>query len=263
MNRTTKIKKRSPQWYGWQPDLPDHRDLLYAAIAPKRVKLPSKVDLRAQCSPVENQGALGSCTANALVGALEFLEKKDDVVFVDLSRLFVYYNERAIEGSVDHDSGALIRDGVKSLAKLGVCAEASWPYKVSRGVFKKKPPRSCYTAAKRHRIKSYHRINTTDEMRTCLADGYPFVFGFTVYSAFESAAVAKSGILNLPKHGEEVEGGHAVMAVGYNDSKKRFLIRNSWNTDWGMKGYFTMPYAYLSDRDLSDDFWTIRVSEEG
>ena len=96
-------------------------------------------------------------------------------------------------------------------------------------------------------------------MRSCLADGYPFVFGFTVYAAFGSQAVANSGVLHLPKRGEEVQGGHAVMAAGYNDSKRRFLIRNSWDTDWGMKGYFTMPYAYLSDRNLSDDFWTIRV----
>jgi C1A family cysteine protease len=227
MSTTIKIKKRSQKWYGWQPDLPDHRDLLYAAIAPKVIKLPPKVDLSGGCSPVEDQGRLGSCTANALVGALEFLEKKDDVGFVDLSRLFVYYNERAIEGTVDQDSGALIRDGVKSLAKLGVCAEERWPYKVNHVTFKKKPPVTCYTAAKNHRIKSYHRINTLDEMRTCLAEGYPFVFGFTVYSAFESDEVAKSGILHLPKRSEQVEGGHAVMAVGYDDSKRRFLVRNS------------------------------------
>jgi C1A family cysteine protease len=259
---TTKINKRSPKWYGWLPDLPDHRDLLYAAIAPKAVKLPSKVDLRAGCSPVEDQGQLGSCTANALVGALEFLEKKDGVTtFVDLSRLFVYYNERVIEGTVDQDGGAFIRDGVKSLAKQGVCAESEWPYKSA--AFKRKPKADCYKKAKKHRILSYHRINLVDEMRTCLADGYPFVFGFTVYESFESAAVAKSGVLDLPKPKEKTMGGHAVMAVGYNDPQKRFIIRNSWNTDWGMKGYFTMPYAYLSDRNLSDDFWTIRSSEEG
>ncbi|HEY2614336.1 MAG TPA: C1 family peptidase, partial [Chthoniobacterales bacterium] len=129
--------------------------------------------------------------------------------------------------------------------------------------YKKKPPASCYNAAKKHKITSYHRINTVDEMRTCLADGYPFVFGFTVYASFESAAVAKSGALNMPKPKEKTVGGHAVAAVGYNDAQKRFLIRNSWNTDWGMKGYFTMPYAYLSNRNLSDDFWTIRSSEEG
>ena len=262
MSGTTKIYKRSPKWYGWQPDLPDHRDFLYSAIAPKIRRLPPRVDLTAGCSRVEDQGRLGSCTANALVGALEFLEKRDRVRFRNLSRLFVYYNERAIEGTVDQDGGALLRDGIKSLAKLGVCAEEHWPYRVSHGRFKKKPPRSCYTAAKEHRIISYHRLNTLVEMRTCLADGYPFVFGFTVYSAFESEAVARSGILHLPKRGEEVEGGHAVMAAGYNDSQERFLIRNSWNTDWGMKGYFTMPYAYLSDRNLSDDFWTIRVAEK-
>jgi C1A family cysteine protease len=260
---TLKIKTRSPKWYGWLPDLPDHRDRLYASIAPKIAKLPPKVDLRAGCSPVEDQGQLGSCTANALVGALEFLEKKDGVAFVDLSRLFVYYNERAIEGTVNDDGGAFLRDGIISLAKQGVCPEQGWPYKADKVTFKKKPPTACYAAAKKHRIISYHRINAVDEMRTCLADGYPFVFGFTVYTSFESPTVAKSGVLNMPKPNEKVEGGHAVLAIGYNDSQRRFLIRNSWNTDWGMKGYFTMPYAYLADRNLSDDFWTVRASQEG
>lgn len=254
-----KIKTRSPKWYGWLPDLPDHRDLLYAKIAPKVARLPAKVDLSAGCSPIENQRTLGSCTANALVGALEFLEMKSGTPFVDLSRLFVYYNERVIEDSVEDDAGAFLRDGIKSLAQQGVCPEQSWPYVVAD--FAKEPSAPCYDAAKDHCIKSYHRINSLDEMRGCLAEGYPFVFGFTVYTAFESAAVAKSGKLNLPGKKEKVEGGHAVLAVGYNDAEKRFLIRNSWDTDWGMKGYFTMPYAYLGDRNLADDFWTIRASD--
>nr|MDQ6913620.1 C1 family peptidase [Verrucomicrobiota bacterium] len=117
--------------------------------------------------------------------------------------------------------------------------------------------------AKKHRITTYRRLNLLDEMRTCLADGFPFVFGFTVYDSFESAAVAQSGVVNLPLPKEKVIGGHAVMAVGYNDAQQRFIIRNSWNTDWGMKGYFTMPYEYLSDRNLSDDFWTVRSAQEG
>jgi C1A family cysteine protease len=261
MSTTAKINKRSPKWYGWLPDLPDHRDLLYAAIAPKVVRLPQKIDLQKQCSPVENQGQLGSCTANALVGALEFLEKKDGARFVELSRLFVYYNERVIEGTVDQDSGAFIRDGIKSLVKQGVCPEPEWPYKISR--FRRKPNRTCYRTAKKHRILSYHRINMVDEMRSCLAEGYPFVFGFTVYESFESDAVAKSGVLNMPTAKEKVVGGHAVMAVGYNDGKERFLVRNSWGPDWGKSGYFTMPYAYLGNRSLSDDFWTVRTAKEG
>jgi len=263
MTKKNKINKRSPKWYGWLPDLPDHRDLLYSAIAPKVARLPKKIDLQAKCSPVEDQGQLGSCTANSLVGALEFLEKEDGVPFVNLSRLFVYYNERVIEGTADEDNGAFIRDGIKSLAKQGVCPEQQWPYIADKTTFKKKPSAGCYSAAKKHRIISYHRINTVDEMRSCLADGFPFVFGFTVYESFESKAVAKSGVLNLPKRKEKVVGGHAVMAAGYNDREKRFLIRNSWGSDWGRKGYFTMPFAYLADRNLSDDFWTIRASEEG
>jgi C1A family cysteine protease len=261
MNAANKINKRSPKWYGWLPDLPDHRDLLYSAIAPKVARMPRKVDLQSQCSPVEDQGQLGSCTANSLAGALEFLELKEGTQLVDLSRLFIYYNERVIEGTVDQDSGAFIRDGIKSLAKQGVCHEKQWPYKISR--FKRKPTKPCYKEAKKHRIISYHRINTVEEMRSCLAEGYPFVFGFTVYESFESREVAQSGVLDMPKPKEKVVGGHAVMGAGYDDDKERFLIRNSWGSDWGKKGYFTIPYAYLANRNLSDDFWTIRAAKEG
>ena len=110
-------------WYGWVPDRPDYRDKLYTAIAAPPKKLPPKVDLRAGCSRVEDQGQLGSCTANALVGNLEFLEMKAGHSVTNLSRLFVYYNERAMEGTINDDAGAMIRDGVKSLVKLGVCSE--------------------------------------------------------------------------------------------------------------------------------------------
>ena len=257
MSTRTKITTRSNQWYGWLPDLPDQRDWLFPKVTATALqKLPSAVDLRGQCSPVENQGNLGSCTANALVGALEFLELKDGQPLVDLSRLFVYYNERALEGTVNQDSGAFLRDGIKSLAKLGVCLEKAWPYKVAD--FTKKPKAACYLQAKKHLISSYQRLATLDEMRACLAGGYPFVFGFTVYESFESKTVARTGVLNMPKPGEAVVGGHAVVGVGYDDKSKRFLVRNSWDTNWGKKGYFTMPYAYLADRNLSDDFWTIR-----
>jgi C1A family cysteine protease len=242
---------------GWIPDLPDHRDFLYADLRPAGVRLPATVDLRATMSPVENQGQLGSCTANALAGALEFLEVKGGQSFVDLSRLFIYYNERAVEHTIASDSGAMIRDGIKTLAAQGVCSEKKWPYVIT--AFTKKPSAACYTEAKKHTIQTYHRIVSLTEMRACLAEGYPFVFGFSVYESFESAAVAKSGVVNLPKLGERQLGGHAVCAVGYDDKAKRLLVRNSWGPDWGKKGYFTMPYDYVADRNLSDDFWTVRA----
>ena len=248
--------RRSMAWYGWLPDLPDHRDHPYQ---PRRLavrSLPRSVDLREHCSAVENQGALGSCTANALVGALEFLQNKEGLAATDLSRLFVYYNERAIEGTVSQDSGAMLRDGIKSLAGLGVCAEKLWPYAITR--FAQRPSRTCYSRALQHRITDYQRLASLQDMRDCLASGYPFVFGFSVYASFESAAVAKSGKVDMPRPGEALLGGHAVVAVGYDDRNQRFTLRNSWGVGWGMHGYFTMPYDYLTDRKLADDFWTVR-----
>jgi C1A family cysteine protease len=166
------------------PDLPDHRDFAFAKVSKAPKKLPPSVDLRAGCSPVEDQGQLGSCTGNALAGAVEFLELKNGKTFEDASRLFIYYNERVIEHTVTQDAGAMIRDGIKTLAKQGVCSETSWPYVISK--FAKKPGTSCYTQARRHCITAYARISTLDDMRSCLAEGFPFVFGFTVYARFES-----------------------------------------------------------------------------
>ncbi len=262
---TSKLGARRTQTsgrgYGWLPDLPDHRDKLYGAVHAPAVRLPRKVDLRPHCSPIEDQGSLGSCTGNALAGSVEFLERRDGVrPIVDVSRLFIYYNERVIEHTTQEDSGAMIRDGIKSLVKQGVCSERRWPYVIVK--FAKKPDAACYREARDHQVTAYARLETLDEMRACLADGFPFVFGFSVYESFESAAVARTGVAPMPKPSEKLLGGHAVLAVGYDDAKKRFLVRNSWGTGWGMKGHFTLPYDYLSDRNLSDDFWTIRRQEE-
>lgn len=245
--------------FGWVPDLPDARDHLYAAPLATLGVLPASVDLRSKFPPPYDQGQLGSCTANAIAGAIQF-ERRKQMASPDFipSRLFIYYNERVIEGTVGTDAGAQIRDGIKSVAKQGVCPEPTWPYVISK--FTTKPPAAAYKEALKYTVTSYSRVTRTlNQMKGCLASGFPFVFGFTVYESFESSAVAKSGNVPMPKPGEATVGGHAVLAVGYNDAQQRFLVRNSWGTGWGQKGYFTMPYAYLTDGNLSDDFWTVRL----
>lgn len=244
--------------YGWIADLPDHRDLMYAAPMQVLTALPPKADLRPKCPPVYDQGQLGSCTANAIAAAVEFdLMKEKKNVFIP-SRLFIYYNERVMEGTVDSDSGAQIRDGVKSVASKGDCPEKSWPYDINK--FTEKPPQSCFKEAIKHKAVQYQRVvRDLNQMKGCLASGYPFVFGFSVYQSFESQQVAKTGHAPMPSRGEKAVGGHAVVAVGYDDSQNWVIVRNSWGTGWGMKGYFTLPYSYLLNGNLSDDFWTIRV----
>ena len=244
---------RSKKSYGWLPDIPDQRDYFYKAIKPK-IKLPAEIDLRKYCSAIEDQGNLGSCTAQALAGNLEFLDNQPDSVYTDVSRLFIYYNERVLRDSEAFDSGAFLRDGIKTLKKTGYCREKIWPYKIEQ--FKLKPPALCYKEAKNHLISSYYRLSSLTEMLVCLADGYPFVFGFTVYESFETEKVKRTGIVPMPKKDERPVGGHAVLAVGYNQKQKRFLVRNSWGKAWGKDGYFTMPYEYLETQ--AADFWTIR-----
>jgi C1A family cysteine protease len=245
--------------YGWIPDLPDHRDHLYAAPAEVATALPVSADLRAQCPPVYDQGQLGSCTANAIAAAIQFDQMKQKTAQIfNPSRLFIYYNERVIEHTVESDSGAQIRDGIKSVDKQGDCPEPEWPYVISK--FKTKPLAKCYSDALKYKAVLYQRLTPVlSQLKGCLASGYPFVFGFTVYESFESAQVAKTGHASLPKSGEQSIGGHAVMCVGYDDAKQWFIVRNSWGNKWGMKGYFTLPYSYLISVNLASDFWTIRV----
>ena len=259
MVNQTDIRLHRIKHYGWTPDLPDVRDHMYAAPVEMMAKLPTKIDLRSHCPPIYDQGQLGSCTGNAIAGAVQFEREKQKLTpdFVP-SRLFIYYGERVIEGTVESDSGAQIRDGIKVVAKQGVPPETDWPYDIAK--FAQKPPPAAFQDALKDKAVQYSRLaQTLNQMKGCLASGYPFVFGFTVYDSFESQEVAQSGVVNLPAAGESVVGGHAVLCVGYDDSQNRFIVRNSWGTGWGMKGYFTMPYAYLTDTGLASDFWTIRL----
>jgi C1A family cysteine protease len=247
--------------YGWCPDLPDHRDHFYSVVV-QPTKLTPSVDLREQCPPVYDQGQLGSCTANAISGAFEFEQMKQKLTPFMPSRLFIYYNERAMEGTVHQDSGAQIRDGIKSVNTQGVCPESMWPYNDTGIQFIQKPSDDCYSTAAKNLVITYQRLSQNlNMMKGCLASGYPFVFGFTVYDGFESEQVANTGMLKMPTRGEKQVGGHAIMAVGYEDSLNSFIIRNSWGSGWGVKGYFYMPYTYATNSGLADDFWTIRIVE--
>jgi C1A family cysteine protease len=244
--------------YGWVRDLPDARDFLYAAPLLRFPQgLPPSVDLRAECPPIYDQGQLGSCTGNGIAGAIEFDQRKQGNKAFTPSRLFIYYNERVMEGTVNQDSGAQVRDGIKSVAQLGAPPETDWPYNIQE--FAQQPPVTAYSDAKNDLVSSYARVaQNLNQMQGCLAEGYPFVFGFTVYESFESEAVADTGIVPMPASGETVVGGHCVVAVGYDDTKRTFIIRNSWGAGWGIKGYCLMPYEYLLGPHLASDFWTIR-----
>ena len=256
--------------YAWKADQPDFRDLVFkdANLFPK-IEAKSEVDLRSNCSPVFDQGNIGSCTGNAIAGALEFLELKeladrydgpevfDPSKFVNISRLFVYWNERVSEGDPKEDGGAEIRDGIKSLVSIGACVESEWAYS-EHNLFKT-PSAKAFHDAKAHRISAYARLVDLDDMKSCLSAGYPFVFGFTVYEGFESDQVAATGMLELPKKGEQPEGGHAVMCVGFKEinGKLYFIVRNSWGSTWGDQGYFYMPVEYITNTNLADDMWII------
>lgn len=275
--------------YGWLPDRPDKRDKLYAAIQPAAISLPPEVDLRKLASPVEDQGKLSSCVGNACAGALEILENKNhpggtlapkltfwqkvgcalkikktgctgpnpnptDFIFQDVSRLFIYYNARVKDGLEKRDGGAYIRSALKSLNAQGYCWEKDWDYNYSK--VNARPSEFCYSDAIKRPITEYARLVTTNEMLTCLAEGYPFVLGITLFSSFMSDEAKSSGIINMPKTTESTMGGHAICCVGYNQNNERFLMRNSWGPWWGMNGYFTIPFDYVAG--YGSDIWTIR-----
>jgi C1A family cysteine protease len=219
------------------------------------ITLPSSVDLRQYASPIEDQGQLGSCTGNAIAGLIELIDRKNNKR-LDVSRLFIYYEERVAEGTVYYDAGAYIRDGIKVVYKKGAPLETLWPYNIRK--WSTKPTQSVYTDAAKRLVTGYQRCANFAAVKNALAAGNPVVIGFDVYESFETDAVARTGVMPYPNvNTEQLLGGHAVALVGYDDAHNWFIARNSWGTSWGDHGYFYMPYQVIQNASMSDDFWLI------
>lgn len=243
--------------YGWKPGLPDHRDIKYSEQL-KLLAITNKVkniDLENQLPPCFDQLDLGSCTANAGAGFAQFLMNKLNKQVYLPSRLAIYYWERLLSNNINVDSGASVRDCMKVMNNIGVPHESLWTYNIKK--FKVKPNIKVVEDANNHKIGLYLKLSQKlDELKECLINRFPFIFGFTAYDNFEGADVAKTGLLSLPNHSEALLGGHCVLAVGFDDKNRLFKIRNSWGINWGQKGYFWMPYDYILSPDLASDFWT-------
>lgn len=243
--------------FSWRPDVPDHRDRVYSA---KKLKagLPNVVERIGMDNVVEDQGNLGSCTGNSSTSMLEIKLGLPQ----GLSRLMAYYNGRSIDGTVGTDDGAQIRSVIKGLTKVGTSTEILWPYDVKK--FAVKPSNAAFNQAKNgllaeiaKRKLGYYRVLTLGDLLNSLANGNTVTFGFSVPASFEN--LPASGLLALPKKNEAILGGHAVVAVGYDANKKFVWVRNSWGPNWGINGYFKMPFAWFNDpRRLVDDMWTIQ-----
>lgn len=234
----------------WRPDLPDHRD--WKMTFSGKFTQPQFIDLRSKMPAVVDQGHLGSCTGNGLAAAFAFIRPNNP----PFSRLFIYYNERAIEGDTQRDAGAQIRDGVLSLRHWGCCSETSWPYDINYAF--RTPSDASYGEAWHHKEASAYRLDNTDisQLIGCLNAGFPFVFGVTLYSSFHD--VDQSGMVSYPSINEIVLGGHCMVVVGYIPDQDLFIVRNSWGLDWGDQGHCYFPSSYLTDGNLCDDFWTLR-----
>jgi len=239
--------------YHWVRDKIDSRDHPYQLTNQTQSNV---VDLREYCSSIEDQGNLGSCTGNAIAGAIELLHKRQNRT-LDISRLFIYYYERLFIGKVNYDSGAYIRDGIKACYTYGAPTENLWPYNISK--FRTVPSKAALTDAAKRKVTSYQRATDFNQVIDAITSGYPVTIGFSVYSSFDSPTVARTGIMPYPDTSKErLLGGHAVLLVGYNKNNNTFIARNSWGINWGDRGYFYMPFQVIQNTSMSSDFWVIK-----
>lgn len=279
------FEERVKHWIGnWKrPEFKDFRNDLFDEIKDIKnfaihgehkglVSLPRNLDLRALQSEVGNQGNTSSCTGNAIASAIEFLELSElkakvplsegneefDSNFEHISRLFIYYNERILEQDTNSDNGSTIFSGMKTLQKYGFCRESLWKFDPSK--LSTKPDEACYQEAIKHNKVAYYQINSTEEKLQCLAQGYPFLFGFQCYESLMSDETMETGNIPLPKPNESCIGGHAILCTGYDQDKQVFYLKNSWGTGIGLNqsGYFTISFEYINNPNLADEFYTIR-----
>jgi C1A family cysteine protease len=277
---------------GWLPDVPKPSDYTetHPEVAPllSRTRLaarltgapapaapPAQVDLRNWFSPIEDQGGLGSCTANAAVGLLEYFERRSKARYIDASRLFLYKVERNLLGWTG-DTGAYLRTAMEALVLFGAPPERFWPYdgssESSNTHFDVEPPAFCYAFGANYQALKYFRLDSPGtsltqlltHIKTYLANGFPSMFGFPVYSEFD--APLPGGLIAYPSPTSNYRGGHAIVAAGYDDNlmigndRGALLIRNSWGTGWGNSGYGWMSYKYVT-QDLAEDWWTLISAE--
>ena len=273
---------------GWLPDYPDFRDYTAKEGAvktmlnrigvdkPLKVSLPETADLRVWCSPVVDQGSLGSCTANAGVGMVEYFERRASGKYIEGSRLFLYKATRNMLHSIG-DTGAFLRSTMGALVLFGVPPEEYWPYKIED--YEKEPTAFCYAYAQNYQSINYYRLDPPGtlpdglltQIKTNLSAGLPAMFGFTVYSSYDQGQ--STGKIPYPAKGEKIVGGHAIVAVGYDNNMKikntnvgsvqtkgALLIRNSWGKGWGMAGYGWLPYEYVL-KGLAQDWWSLLKNE--